>query len=224
MRITRNVQNLWLTPSIMFSDNSKRFFRIACINALNNKWSYTIQDCMVNSAGLRFLSGVPATETKTWKITKTREHFHFTCNGIVLLNFNFQYDYEAGYQNCRSIWGSDFTGIIFDYGGEMYNGYLSMRFGMISGETKFKCKILVFNWSSISHAIFSKFLEAPYSHFHTIIHCKPETRKVILYVCSCVLPLKFVQLQKLYRILPLKLYSCSDCRFKINYIIENSVK
>ena len=74
MRITRNVQNLWLTPSIMFADNSKRFFRIACIDALNNKWSYTIQDCMENREGLRFLSGVPTAETKVWRITKTRTH------------------------------------------------------------------------------------------------------------------------------------------------------
>ena len=145
MRITKNVQNLRLTPSIVFADNSKRFFRITCTDALNNKWSFTIQDCMSNGIGLRFLSGVPTTETKIWKITKTRTHFHFTCNGIVLLNFNFQYDYEAGYQSCRSIWESDFAGITFDYGGEMYDGYLSMRFGIISGETKFECKILVFN-------------------------------------------------------------------------------
>ena len=147
IKTSPNVQGLLLTPGIMFSSNSRRFFRIAGTDAANNKWSYTIQECMRNDVGLRFLSGVPATETKIWKITKSKTHFHLRCNGNILLNFNFQHDYETGYQNCQSFWESDFSGIVFDHASEMYNGYMSMRFSESdSGKTDLANLILRFKF------------------------------------------------------------------------------
>ena len=42
------------------------------------------------------------------------------------------------------------------------------------------------------------------------LHIGNSESHTSMHVCSCVLPLKYVQLPKPYRILPLKLYSNSD--------------
>ena len=108
------------------------FFRLTCSDTINNIWSYVIYECMENKVGQHMLSNIPPDQTKIWKVIRTRERFTLHCNGALVLDFNFQTDYAAGFSQCHGVWSRDTTAVNFNWKDEMYEpGYITIR---ISGK------------------------------------------------------------------------------------------
>ena len=80
----------------------------------------------------RIMNGVPNDEIKVWQITRTSTSLIVVCNGVTVVNFNFQTDYIDGYSSCYESWRYT-TAIQFDYSRDMYGdtSYLFMRIARV---------------------------------------------------------------------------------------------
>ena len=85
--------------------------------------------CMHNNWGYALtMDGVPSDEIKVWQITRTSTSLVVVCNGVTVLNFNFQTDYRDDFSTCYESWTQS-TAIQFYYSGNMYGdtSHLFMR-------------------------------------------------------------------------------------------------
>ena len=78
----------------------------------------------------RIMDGVPDDEIKIWQITRTSSSLVVVCNGVTVLNFNFQTDYIEGYSSCYESWTQS-TAIQFNYGMYGDTSHLFMRIARV---------------------------------------------------------------------------------------------
>ena len=111
-------------------DGDMYYFNFKCTSVYSSTWIYVIRNCMTDSwTPYQYLIGVPSDQIKVWQITRTQTSLLVVCDGVTVLDFNFETDYRDGYSNCHSLWTRYSTSIVFRWDGGMYgsNGYLFMR-------------------------------------------------------------------------------------------------
>lgn len=106
------------------------FINFKCIDLYSSTWIAVIRGCMTDSWGSAItLSRVPTDSTKVWQITRTSTSLVVVCNGVTVVNFNFQRDYRDGYNRCHELWTRESNTIQFNWSGGMYGDtrHLFMR-------------------------------------------------------------------------------------------------
>ena len=87
------------------SDKNYAFY-FKNIDVSLNKWVFAIEECMDNYWTTFIpMEGVPRDRIKVWQITRRSDGLIIVCNGVTVVNFNFQSDYRDGYDSCQEIWG-----------------------------------------------------------------------------------------------------------------------
>ena len=129
LKTTKNLDGAPITVNFVPPTAGTIFINFKCADVSSSKWIYIMSKCMKNNWAFALtMNGVPSDEMKVWKITRTSTSLIVVCNGVTVLNFNFQTDYTDGYSSCYESWTQS-TAIQFYYNGDMYGdtSHLFMR-------------------------------------------------------------------------------------------------
>ena len=111
-----------------FSDSDDQELTISCEEVTENVWKYSLESCMDDSNAM-VMSGVPNVNFKTWLITQTLTNLIVECNGVTVVDFNFEADKQEGFDDCQKLWTSELTAIYFEDANGMFgnDGTMIMR-------------------------------------------------------------------------------------------------
>ena len=79
-----------------------------CTKVSSRTWVFAVEGCMDNYWNSPLpMDGVSSDPIKVWQITRYSTSLVIVCNGVTVLNFNFDpdYTYRDGDRSCHEIWG-----------------------------------------------------------------------------------------------------------------------
>ena len=102
--------------------NSTLRLYIKLHNVKLDLWSCVIEKCTEFKFRKNLLKNVPNHDVKLWRITKTTSNMEILCNGVTVLDFNFEADSADSYKECDIKWSE------IPYSVDVYNQFSEHMF------------------------------------------------------------------------------------------------
>ena len=109
MKTTATIQGDAIVPYFQFTTGNDEHIDLQCSDTSTNKWIYVLTACMRDVwVQDRVLTNVPSEEPKVWTFIRRSANFEIVINGVTVLNFRYETDYQDGYSGCHAAWQRDF--------------------------------------------------------------------------------------------------------------------